>query len=159
VLFLDEPTTGLDPGARAALWSELRALQRSGDTTLFLTTHSMEEADALCDGIAILDGGRVVARGAPEALKAELGGDVVTLVLERPDAVEAALAALPGVASVTRDAERSSLRITVTEGPRRLPALLECARDGGVVEVDLRRPSLEHVFLHHTGHAFEGVAE
>ena len=155
VLFLDEPTTGLDPGARATLWSELRALQRAGDTTLFLTTHSMEEADALCDAVAILDGGRVVAQGAPAALKARLGGDVVTLVLERPEGMESALAALPGVAAVVRDAERGALRVTVAEGPRRLPALLECARDAGVIEVDLRRPTLEHVFLHHTGHAFE----
>ena len=155
VLFLDEPTTGLDPGARAVLWSELRALQQSGDTTLFLTTHSMEEADALCDGIAILDGGRVVARGAPEALKTALGGDVVTLLLEHPERAEVALAALPGVSGVAREPERGALRVTVAEGPKRLPALLECAREAGVLEVDLRRPTLEHVFLHHTGHAFE----
>src|SRR5262249_60141816 len=97
VLFLDEPTTGLDVAARAVIWDELRALRRSGETTLFLTTHSMEEADALCDAIAIVDAGRIAAIGSPGALKAELGGDVVTLVLERPESVVGALEAQPGV--------------------------------------------------------------
>jgi ABC-2 type transport system ATP-binding protein len=156
VLFLDEPTTGLDVAARAGIWEELRSLRRSGETTLFLTTHSMEEADALCDLLAILDGGRVVATGSPAALKAELGGDVVTLLLERPEAVRAALAAHEGVTRVESDGEPGGvLRITIGEGSRRLASLLECARPGGVLEVDLRRPSLEHVFLHHTGHRFD----
>ena len=156
VLFLDEPTTGLDVAARAGIWEELRALRRGGETTIFLTTHSMEEADALCDRLAILDGGRVVATGSPTALKAELGGDVVTLLLERPDAVRDALAAHEGVSRVESEGEREgALRITVADGSRRLASLLECARPAGVLEVDLRRPSLEHVFLHHTGHAFE----
>src|SRR5262245_51040767 len=153
VLFLDEPTTGLDVAARARIWEELRALRGSGETTLFLTTHSMEEADALCDSIAIVDTGRIVAAGTPSALKSELGGDVVTLVLERPEAAEAALTAHPGVRSVVRDGR--ALRVTVADGTRQLAGLLECARGAGIVEVDLRRPTLEHVFLHHTGHAFE----
>ena len=152
VLFLDEPTTGLDPAARATLWEALRRLQ--GETTLFLTTHSMEEADALCDQLAILDAGRVAARGSPDALKSALGGDVVTLLLERPEQALSAVAALEGVSGVEHDAEARALRVTVREGSRRLPALLEAARGSGVLEVDLRRPSLEHVFLHHTGHAF-----
>ena len=154
VLFLDEPTTGLDVAARARIWDELRALRKSGDTTIFLTTHSMEEADALCDAIAIVDQGRIAASGSPDALKAELGGDVVTLVLERPRDAIAALEAQPGVSRVSTDGE-TALRVTVADGSRRLAALLECARAAGIVEVDLRRPSLEHVFLHHTGHAFE----
>jgi ABC-2 type transport system ATP-binding protein len=156
VLFLDEPTTGLDVAARAKIWDELRALRRTGETTLFLTTHSMEEADALCDAIAIVDAGRIVASGSPAALKAELGGDVVTLVLERPESAIAALEAQPGVQRVIADgAGPSALSVTVADGARRLAGLLECARSAGIVEVDLRRPSLEHVFLHHTGHAFE----
>jgi ABC-2 type transport system ATP-binding protein len=154
VLFLDEPTTGLDVAARARIWDELRALRRSGDTTIFLTTHSMEEADALCDAIAIVDQGRIAASGSPDVLKAELGGDVVTLVLERPRDAIAALEAQPGVSRVSADGD-AALRVTVADGSRRLAALLECARGAGIVEVDLRRPSLEHVFLHHTGHAFE----
>ncbi len=160
VLFLDEPTTGLDVAARARIWEELRALRRGGDTTIFLTTHSMEEADALCDEVAIVDAGRIVAAGSPEALKAELGGDVVTLVLERPELAAEALAAQTGVRSVVLEAadgpdKAGALRVTVSDGTRRLAGLLDCAREAGVVEVDLRRPTLEHVFLHHTGHAFE----
>jgi ABC-2 type transport system ATP-binding protein len=159
VLFLDEPTTGLDVAARAVIWDELRALRKSGETTLFLTTHSMEEADALCDAIAIVDAGRIAASGSPDSLKAELGGDVVTLVLERPEAAIAALEAQPGVSRVVADgAGPGALRVTVADGSRRLAGLLECARGAGILEVDLRRPSLEHVFLHHTGHAFEDPA-
>jgi ABC-2 type transport system ATP-binding protein len=115
----------------------------------------MEEADALCDAIAIVDQGRIAASGSPDALKAALGGDVVTLVLERPRDAIAALEAQPGVSRVAADGEAGALRVTVADGSRRLAALLECARDAGIVEVDLRRPSLEHVFLHHTGHRFE----
>jgi ABC-2 type transport system ATP-binding protein len=159
VLFLDEPTTGLDVAARARIWEELRALRRSGDTTLFLTTHSMEEADALCDAIAIVDAGRIVASGTPDALKSALGGDVVTLVLERPQAAVPALSAHPGVRRVAVDERSSALRVTVADGSRQLAALLECARGAGIVAVDLRRPTLEHVFLHHTGHAFEPAPE
>ncbi len=154
VLFLDEPTTGLDVAARGRIWDELRALRRSGETTLFLTTHSMEEADALCDAIAIVDAGRIVAAGSPDALKAELGGDVVTLVLEHPQAAIAALERHPGVERVVADGA-GALRVTVADGSRRLAGLLECARGAGIVEVDLRRPTLEHVFLHNTGHPFE----
>jgi ABC-type uncharacterized transport system ATPase subunit len=92
-------------------------------------------------------------------LKAQLGGDVVTLLLERPDVARAALAAHEGVARIEADEEREGvLRITVSDGSRRLASLLESARAAGIVEVDLRRPSLEHVFLHHTGHRFEGEA-
>src|SRR5688572_5898956 len=157
VLFLDEPTTGLDVAARARIWDELRALRRSGETTIFLTTHSMEEADALCDAIAIVDAGRIAAAGTPDALKSELGGDVVTLVLERPEAATAALSSHPGVRRVVPDGR--ALRVTVADGTRQLAGLLECARGAGIVEVDLRRPTLEHVFLHHTGHAFEPEPE
>jgi ABC-2 type transport system ATP-binding protein len=157
VLFLDEPTTGLDVAARARIWDELRALRKTGDTTLFLTTHSMEEADALCDAIAIVDAGRIVASGSPDALKAALGGDVVTLVLERPHDAISALEAQPGVRRVVADGAEAggALRVTVADGTRRIAGLLECVRGAGIIEVDLRRPTLEHVFLHHTGHAFE----
>jgi ABC-2 type transport system ATP-binding protein len=156
VLFLDEPTTGLDVAARARIWDELRALRHGGDTTIFLTTHSMEEADALCDAIAIVDAGRIAAAGSPDALKAALGGDVVTLELDRPGDAAAALEAQPGVSRVVVDgAAPGTVRVTVADGSRRLAALLECARGAGIVAVDLRRPTLEHVFLHHTGHAFE----
>jgi ABC-2 type transport system ATP-binding protein len=161
ILFLDEPTLGLDVAARAGIWEELRRLRRSGDVTLFLTTHSMEEADALCDCLAIVDHGRVVAEGPPEVLKGALGGDVVVLTLERwepRDEVQAKLSPLAGVARVTLESVGSSggvFRIVVANGPQRLPELLYAIRPFGVREVQLHRPTLEHVFLHHTGHPFE----
>lgn len=154
LLFLDEPTVGLDPAARAAVWDRLRALRRA-ETTLFLTTHSMEEADALADEIGILDRGRLVARDSPRALKAELGGDSIWLRLERAGEAAGVLGALADVVSVQRDPEdRDALCVTVQDGPRRLAQLLEVARPYGVVEVELHRPSLEQVFLHHAGRRY-----
>jgi ABC-2 type transport system ATP-binding protein len=161
VLFLDEPTLGLDVAARAGIWEELRRLRRTGDVTLFLTTHSMEEADSLCDVLAIVDRGRVVVEGPPERLKAALGGDVVVLRLERgaaKDEVVGKLAALPGVTRVTHDGVdpgNAVFRVLVANGPQRLPELVYAAQPFGVREVLLHRPTLEHVFLHHTGHPFE----
>ncbi|HET6303345.1 MAG TPA: ATP-binding cassette domain-containing protein [Myxococcota bacterium] len=159
VLFLDEPTLGLDPKARAAVWSQLREIRRQDAATLLLTTHSMEEADALCERVAILDRGRVVAEGAPEALKSALGGDLLVVALERAGDLCALLAPLEGVREVAL-AEPSAgagaeLRVTVADGPRRLAGILERLRPFGILEVRLHRPTLEHVFLHHTGHAFE----
>ena len=158
LLFLDEPTTGLDVAARARVWQQLRELHAQGDTTLFLTTHSMEEAEALCEELAIVDGGERVASGSPEALKAALGGDVVRLVVSRSDAATAPFEAVEGVVGVigSEAPEGGSVfRVTVRDGPRRLAALVEVARELGIEEVTLHRPSLEHVFLHHTGHGFE----
>lgn len=158
LLFLDEPTTGLDVAARARVWQQLRDLHEQGDTTLFLTTHSMEEAEALCEELAIVDAGERVASGSPEALKAALGGDVVRLVVAKAGAGPAPFEAVEGVASVTQS-ERSEggsvFRVTVRDGPRRLASLVETARELGIEEVTLHRPSLEHVFLRHTGHEFE----
>jgi len=161
VLFLDEPTLGLDVAARAALWEDLRALHAEGETTLFLTTHAMEEADALCQRVGIVDRGRVVADGTPAALKAALGGDVVILGLDGPEAerraerARQALARVDGVSRVAPGSVPGWIRVTVRDGPRRLPALLDAVRDLDVAEVELHRPNLEHVFLHHTGHPFE----
>jgi ABC-2 type transport system ATP-binding protein len=157
VLFLDEPTIGLDVAARARLWRHLRDLRESGGTTIVLTTHSMEEADALCDTLAIVDGGRAVTSGAPEALKAALGGDVVRLVVRDGAQLRDRLEAVPGVTRVDEEsaAEGSAFRITVAEGPRRLAELVDVGRPSGIEEVTLQRPSLDHVFLHHTGHRFE----
>lgn len=154
VLFLDEPTVGLDPAARAAIWEHLRAIHREGRTTLCLTTHSMEEADALCERLAILDRGRIVVDDAPEALKQRLGGDQVHLKLERDGDVAALLRGLEGVRDVAGGAS-GRWRVTVLDGPRHLAALVDAVRGLGIEEVDLRRPSLEAVFLHHTGHDFE----
>src|SRR2546429_1623893 len=101
VLFLDEPTTGLDPASRLTVWDEVRRINASG-TTVFLTTQYLEEADKLCDRVAIIDDGRIVAEGTPERLKAEMGHDVVSVSLNGadPDATQSALAGLPGLERV-----------------------------------------------------------
>ncbi len=155
VLFLDEPTLGLDVAARSAVWDHLRRLAARDGTTIFLTTHSMQEADTLCEEIAIVDRGRRVAAGRPEELKAALGGDVVRLRLERAEGAAERLVQVPGVRGVECEEAARELRITVADGPRRLVELIEAARPFGVLEVAMQRPTLEHVFLHHTGHAFE----
>ena len=158
LLFRDEPPLGLDVAARAAIWAQLRSLHAGGETTVFLTTHSMEEADALCQRVGILDRGRLVVEGTPADLKAALGGDVVVMRFEAAaadDGPARALAAVEGVREVRPDGDAGRLRVTVSEGSRRLPALLEAARAWRVSDVELHRPNLEHVFLHHTGHPFE----
>ncbi len=160
VLFLDEPTLGLDVVARAAIWEHLRDLRAAGDTTIFLTTHYMEEADRICDAVAIVDRGKIVAVGAPEVLKRDLGGDSVRIELERATGAAAALESVEGVHHVV--CERSPegegatvFHVTLPDGPKRLASLLDAVRAFGVVEVNMNRPALDQVFLHHTGHRFE----
>ena len=160
VLFLDEPTLGLDVVARAAIWEHLRDLRAAGDTTIFMTTHYMEEADRICDAVAIVDRGKIAAVGAPEDLKRELGGDSVRIELESAEGAVAVLERVEGVHRVVREeggeGEGTAVfRVTLPDGPKRLASLLEAVRDFGVVEVNLNRPALDQVFLHHTGHRFE----
>ncbi len=156
VLFLDEPTTGLDPRSRLDLWSVIRDLVRDG-TTLLLTTQYLEEADQLGDVIVVLDRGRVIARGSAPALKGQVGGDVVTARLVDPADAERALAALGpiGVATPQYDEEEREVRVPVgSAGPG---ALLEAVRrldqdEVALADIALRRPSLDDVFLALTGH-------
>jgi ABC-2 type transport system ATP-binding protein len=119
----------------------------------------MEEADALCERVAILDRGRVVAEGAPGALKSALGGDLLVVALERAGDFRALLAPLEGVREVAlaevAPGAGAELRVTVADGPRRLAGILERLQPFGIREVRLHRPTLEHVFLHHTGRMFE----
>ncbi len=153
VLFLDEPTLGLDVRARARIWEHIRILHREEGTTVFLTTHSMEEADRLCERVAVIDRGRCVVTGTPAELKADLGGDVIGLVVERPEDARRALEATPWVRNPEIDGPR--IRIALRDAAQRLPALVDALRDSGIVELTLHRPTLEDVFLHHTGHSFE----
>ncbi len=152
LLFLDEPTVGLDVAARAGVWERLRAMRDDAATTLFLTTHSMEEADALSERVGILEHGRLVTCGSPAQLKAGLGGDRVLLRVERGHGAREALAAQPGVRRVDGDAR--GLWVRVDAAPRRLASLVRAAEPYGIVEVEFQRPSLEDVYLHHTGHAY-----
>jgi ABC-2 type transport system ATP-binding protein len=162
LVFLDEPTTGLDPQSRGNLWDHIRGMRDRDGTTVFLTTHYLDEADALCDRILIIDHGRIVAEGTPAELKRRVSGDVVTLRLNggEDDAVRAHKA-LAGLASV-REAQVSegSVRLTVTDGDH---ALMELVRvlDGAGVELaslSLARPTLDDVFLTVTGRSLRDAA-
>ncbi|WP_329013880.1 ATP-binding cassette domain-containing protein [Streptomyces sp. NBC_00690] len=152
LLFLDEPTLGLDPRARSGLWQEIRALRDRG-STVFLTSHYLHEADSLCDQLAIIDEGRVVVCGTPEELKKSLSPDVLRLRLEsgHTDAVRVELTQLSGVHSVRAD--DSHLRVYTDDGEKALPLVLHTLNSMGcaVDQVALSRPSLDDVFLHHTG--------
>ena len=156
VLFLDEPTTGLDPEARSALWSLIADLAESG-LTILLTTHYLEEADRLAERIAIVDRGRVVVEGQPQELKSELKGDSVQVVFaEVQDApkVRAALAAVAGIHDLIIDDK--ILRARADQGATAVPPILGALDAAGlkVASVHLAHPSLDDVYLRHTGRSF-----
>ncbi|WP_438270035.1 ATP-binding cassette domain-containing protein [Pseudofrankia inefficax] len=159
VLFLDEPTTGLDPEARAVMWAEIEALTADG-LSILLTTHYLEEADRLASRVAIIENGQVVVEGTPDELKSELHGDAVELELTAtPDArqVEALrirLAALPGVGEVTFTGR--AVRARVDGGAAILPALFAAVDGAGLATAaaTVARPSLDDVYLRHVGHRF-----
>jgi len=161
VLFLDEPTTGLDPEGRADLWAVLTELAAQTATTILVTTHYLEEADQYASKIAIVDRGKVVAEGTADELKAGLAGDSVLLELadgELAGQAERALAAVPQVRQATRDG--SLIRARVADGPQALPAVLAGVEAAGlpIRSVSVARPSLDDVYLHHAGRSF-GQAE
>jgi ABC-2 type transport system ATP-binding protein len=152
LVFLDEPTTGLDPQSRSNLWDHVRRLREDLGTTVFLTTHYLEEADALCDRILVIDYGKIVAEGSPDELKRRISGDLITLtVTGGPDAAKGVLTSHPGV----RDASVNgrSLRLTVDHGEESLPGVLRAldAAGIGLESIQLARPSLDDVFLTVTG--------
>jgi ABC-2 type transport system ATP-binding protein len=152
VLFLDEPTLGLDAQTRRHIWEYIRKLNKEGGVTIILTTHYMEEADYLCGRIAIMDHGKFVAMDAPSRLKDTLGGDVVSLELEGDST--AFREALGREDWVKRSKlHEDVLSLTMERGERRIPELVMLAREKGVTVncVNLRKPSLEDVFLHFTG--------
>jgi ABC-2 type transport system ATP-binding protein len=164
VLFLDEPTTGLDPRSRFAMWDVIRQLEASG-TTLLLTTQYLDEADELADEIAVIDRGLVIAAGTSDELKGRVGGDVVEFTVPDRGQVAAATQAVEPIADGTAPAVDDSLgRITVRVGSRGSEALVETVRRldaAGVTSAGLRlrRPSLDDVFLALTGHAAEEAEE
>ncbi len=152
LLLLDEPTTGLDPQSRRQLWDLIRELRGQGRTVL-LTTHYMDEAERLCDRVAVVDHGKVIALGSPGELIADLGGEhVVEFTLDNGSAPEpGSLEQLPAVRSVRREADRFCL--SVTEPHVALPALLACLHEGGhrLAGLSTRHASLEDVFVTLTG--------
>jgi ABC-2 type transport system ATP-binding protein len=158
VLFLDEPTTGLDPEVRAEMWDELRRLTSRGLTVL-LTTHYLEEADALAARLAIVDRGRIVAEGTPDGLKRELRGDAIHIELaEGPSAaIEPVLAGVAGVNEVQMNGRGVHAR--ADDGARAVPAVLQAleARGVPVASVTVARPSLDDVYLRHAGRTFSSA--
>ncbi|MET8230041.1 ATP-binding cassette domain-containing protein [Micromonospora sp. NPDC005298] len=153
VVFLDEPTTGLDPQSRAHMWDEIRRLRRDG-MTVFITTHYLDEADALCDRIAIMDHGEVVAEGTPAELKREISGDVVLVGLDLAATPQAAQT-LDGEPYVNKleTADEGGLRLYVDEGATAIPQVLRRLDHAGLElrSIELHRPSLDDVFLTKTG--------
>jgi ABC-2 type transport system ATP-binding protein len=161
VLFLDEPTTGLDPEARTAMWDELAVLAREELLTILLTTHYLEEADVLTDRLAIVSQGRVVVEGTAEELKGRLQGEAVTVELTdgRVDEAAEAVRSLAEVREVTADG--ALLRSRVADGARAVPTILAAldARGIPVEAVTMHRPSLDDVYLHYTGRDFHSEDE
>ncbi len=153
-LFLDEPTTGLDPRSRAELWNAISMLAAQG-TAIVLTTQYLEEADRLADDILIIDHGRVVASGTPETLKRQLRRDVLEVHVAADEDVAAALAIVGPVVGVTTDTPSRRIGIPVGDGAARSLDLLRALQDGGIAIADfqLRRPTLDDVFLVLTGSA------
>jgi ABC-2 type transport system ATP-binding protein len=146
VLFLDEPTIGLDPQTRASIWDYIRELHRREEITVFVTTHYMDEAEN-CDRIAIMNEGRVVALGTPDALKAEVGADRVRITTD--DDV-AAIAALRERLAVEPEVHEGAVTVAVEHGAQFVPRLF-AALDVPIRSVTVTRPSLDDVFLAHTG--------
>src|SRR5215475_2646429 len=152
IVFLDEPTIGLDPQSRAHMWDEVRRLRDEG-VTVFLTTHYLEEADALCDRISIMDGGEIVAEGTPEDLKREISGDVVTLGVG-PVFAEKARALLDAEPYARRsEPAENGVRLFVDAGATAIPHMLRSLDSVGIepTSIELHRPSLDDVFLAKTG--------
>ena len=152
LVFLDEPTTGLDPQSRSNMWEHIRALRADLGTTVFLTTHYLEEADALCDRVFIIDHGVIAATGTPDELKRQVSGDVVTLrVNGATEAARSLLATQPIVREVSVADEE--LRLTVEHGEEALPVLLRVLDGAGITmsAISLSRPTLDDVFLTLTG--------
>ena len=151
VLFLDEPTIGLDPQTRARMWDYLRTVNREG-TTIFLTTHYMDEADQLSNRIAIIDYGRIVAEGRPYELKNALGQDLVYLETEANGRARTVLEGARDVGAI-REKDGGLLVMVTDDGTRVLPQMLDALRAEGVAVtgINMKKPSMDDVFIHHTG--------
>jgi ABC-2 type transport system ATP-binding protein len=154
LIFLDEPTTGLDPQSRANLWQHIDGLRSERGTTVFLTTHYLDEADALCDRILVIDHGSIVAEGTPDELKRRVSGDAVTLTIAKPDQADAAVAVVGSIPKATTPTvDATTVRFHVPDGGSILPELLRRLDTAGVelTGVEVHRPTLDDVFLSLTG--------
>lgn len=161
LLFFDEPSAGLDPQSRANLWDHIRRLRAEAGVTLFLTTHYLEEADSLCDRILVIDNGEIVAEGTPDALKARVSGDGVTIQVATGQGRQAAeiAGALPGAREVST--VDSTVRFRVPRGDTAMPELLRALDSAGITmtTVQVNRPTLDDVFLNLTGRSLRDAEE
>jgi ABC-2 type transport system ATP-binding protein len=159
VLFLDEPTLGLDVQTRAATWNYIRNLKKEYGMTLFMTTHYLEEADALCDRIAIIDYGKIIVVGTPEELKHSLGGDIITLSIKEDPDVSEIIRAVEHVKDVKN--EDGSYRIKAEYGEVTAPLVIETLRRKGytVTKLMLTEPTLNEVYLEYTGKSIRDTEE
>jgi len=152
LFFLDEPTLGLDVQTRAATWNYIKLLKKENDMTVFLTTHYLEEADNLCDRIAIIDRGKIVKLDTPEALKESLGGDILTVSTKEEDKdVSGVLSKIPRVKEVRK--QDSTYRVKVEKGEETAPMILSALMKEGVTitKLSLSKPTLDEVYLEYTG--------
>jgi ABC-2 type transport system ATP-binding protein len=149
ILFLDEPTLGLDPKAREWVWEHLLALNKNEGTTIILATNYMEEAERLCDRVGIIDRGKMIALGTPDSLKAELKGDVITLQVKNPGGL---VDEFRGVDFI-KDVKLIDGKIVfiVENGESAIPGIVELAGGDRIESIELHRPTLNDVFLHYTG--------
>jgi ABC-2 type transport system ATP-binding protein len=159
VLFLDEPTLGLDVQTRAATWEYIRKLKSEYGMTLFMTTHYLEEADTLCDRVAIIDHGKIVATGRPGDLKKNLGGDVITLAIKEGADVTELIRGVEHVKEVRK--ENGSYRIKAELGRTTAPLIIEALRSKGytVTRLSLSEPTLNDVYLEYTGRSMRDAEE
>jgi ABC-2 type transport system ATP-binding protein len=159
VLFLDEPTLGLDVQTRAATWNYVKMLKREFGMTLFLTTHYLEEADALCDRIAIIDHGRIVVIGTPAELKDSLGGDIITLAIQKDEDITELISKIEHVKEVTK--ENGGYTIKSANGEVTAPLIIEALRKNGhvVTKLSLTKPTLNEVYLQYTGKSMRDSEE
>lgn len=159
VLFLDEPTLGLDVQTRVAIWDYIKRLKEEYGITLFMTTHYMEEADALCDRIAIIDHGNIIAIGSPSELKGGLGGDIITICIKENADVGELIRSVDNVKDVKK--ENGSYRIKAESGEVTAPLVIEVLRKKGytITKLSLVKPTLNDVYLEYTGKSIRDVEE
>ncbi|MGD2028051.1 MAG: ATP-binding cassette domain-containing protein [Anaerolineales bacterium] len=156
ILFLDEPTTGLDPASRRSVWKEVRRLNRELGMTIFLTTQYLEEADELADNIAIINEGKIAAEGSPEELKSAFGEESINIQLETPERASQAASQLKSLANNIQN-DRNNVRIYLTQAAQAVPQVINALRSADLdpVSLTLTQPTLDDVFLQVTGSRIE----